>query len=234
MTQANFHISRNLLAVLALAVAGLMSACKAGVNNPGRAYAPDMVYSQAYEPYYPGGEFSENGMSARLPDPNAVAYGEYVEDEPIPYPWPFASKDTIGILAAISSMPNPIPVTPEGLQEGKRLYGVYCGICHGAEMDGKGYLVTGTIYGGVPANLVGDERLQNSAEGYFYHVLQHGVGSMGSYAYAMTREQRWQLVSYVKSYQKEYLAEQAAEEVEEDPAEEAEETPADDATASAE
>src|SRR5438105_13514855 len=35
---------------------------------------------------------------------------------------------------------NPVPATPEGLAEARKIYGYDCAMCHGKEGDGKGDL----------------------------------------------------------------------------------------------
>jgi mono/diheme cytochrome c family protein len=196
--------------VLGLTASLLLASCHAGKNDPGRVYAPDMVYSQAYEPYVKS-EVFESGMAALLPPEGAVAYGYSETADPIATPWPFPNwKDTLGKMASVHAFKNPVTPTPVGLEEGEHLYRVYCGICHGGEMDGKGYLVTGTPYGQVPANLM-EDRFLDVSEGYLYHIMQYGYNAMGSYAYAMTREQRWMVTTYIKQKQKDYVAEVARE-----------------------
>jgi mono/diheme cytochrome c family protein len=190
-----------------LAALTLLASCHAGENNPGRAYAPDMVYSKAYEPYYPS-DVNESGMSAIEPVSGTVPYGEWLNEAPALTAWPFP-EDTSGIMGDIDAFINPVAMTPEAMADGEKNYNIYCGICHGGNMQGKGWLVQKTPYGQAPANLL-DDRLVNSSEGYLNHIIQYGLNAMGSYAYAMTREERWEVVGYIKSYQTQYLAEQAA------------------------
>ncbi len=188
----------------------LLSSCGAGTNNPGRAYAPDMYYSQAYETYSPS-TLSEDGLSAFLPAENTVPFGRERDAEATLGPWPFPNvgdADTFSIMPAMNRYANPMPLTEAGLAEGQKNYGIYCAICHGGDGLGKGYLVSNTTYAQVPANLMEDRFLYGASDAWLYHVLQYGKNSMGSYAYAMTREQRWEVVNYIRALQMEYLAKQ--------------------------
>lgn len=221
-------MTRSIAFASALAALALLSACHAGENKTGRAYAPDMYYSKAYEPYYPS-EVTENGMSAILPAENTVAYGSSMEAMDLP-PWPFGNvgtADTARIMPAMRAYANPVQPTEEALERGAYNYRVYCGICHGGQMNGKGYLVTGTKYGQAPANLMDDRLIGGASDGWYYHVMQYGLNAMGSYAYAMSREERWEVIHYIRQRQREYLAAQETEQPAEAPADAAPSTPAD-------
>jgi mono/diheme cytochrome c family protein len=205
-------MTRSIAITLVLAAFALLSACHAGENNTGRAYAPDMYYSKAYEPYYPS-EVTESGMSAILPAENTIAYGTSMDAMDLP-PWPFpnvGTGDTASIMPAMRAYENPVEPTEKALARGAYNYRIYCGICHGGQLNGKGYLVTGTKYGQAPANLMDDRLINGASDGWYYHVLQYGINAMGQYQYAMTREERWEVIHYIRKRQQEYLAEQAAE-----------------------
>jgi mono/diheme cytochrome c family protein len=204
-------MTRSFLTAAAFTGLSLLAACHAGPNKTGRAYAPDMYYSKAYEPYYPS-EVTENGMSAILPAENTVAFGTSMDAADLP-PWPFANvgtADTAAIMPAMRAYANPVAATEKALERGAYNYRVYCGICHGGQLNGKGYLVTGTKYGQAPANLMDDRLIQGASDGWYYHVMQYGLNAMGSYAYAMSREERWEVIHYIRARQAEYLAEQRA------------------------
>ena len=113
-------------------------------------------------------------------------------------------------MPAMRAYANPVPATPEGLASGKENYRIYCGICHGGEMTGKGYLVTGTKYAQAPANLMEDRLIDGASDGWYYHVMEYGKNAMGAYAYAMTREQRWEIINYIRDRQQIYVAESDA------------------------
>ena len=94
------------------------------------------------------------------------------------------------------------------MSEGKRLYDIYCGICHGETGDGKGFLTKNEKYGGVPISYLDEAGLAMPA-GQMFHATQHGKGGMGSYAYAMSKEQRWQVILYITDgLQADFLASQ--------------------------
>lgn len=104
---------------------------------------------------------------------------------------------------------NPFPITPEGLEHGKELYNIYCGICHGEKGDGQGYLVreedpakgiVAGVYPAAPANLMTDTFTLASA-GRLYHAIMYGKNVMGSYADKLSFKERWDVIHYIRSLQ---------------------------------
>jgi len=111
-----------------------------------------------------------------------------------------ASKDIVG---------NPFPITAEGLAQGKELYDIYCGICHGEKGDGAGYLVRdanpaqgdlGGVYPAAPANFMLDT-FYISTNGRFYHAIMYGKNVMGGYKEKLSFEERWQVIHHIRSLQ---------------------------------
>ena len=206
-------MTRTLLTVFtAILGLSLLGSCQAGKNDPGRTYAPDMTYSQAYE-IYVANNLTEDGLSAMLPSEHMVPFGRTMAGEPTLEPWIFpnlSDADTFKIMPAMRKFENPVEATAASIAEGKKNYGIYCGICHGGNMQGKGYLVTGTTYAQAPANLMDDRFLYGASDAWLYHVIQYGKNSMGSYAFALSKEQRWDIINYIRSMQKDYIAEKAA------------------------
>jgi mono/diheme cytochrome c family protein len=104
---------------------------------------------------------------------------------------------------------NPFPITDMGLTQGKELYNIYCGICHGEKGDGLGYLVRDEdpakgipagVYPAAPANLLQDTFVLASA-GRIYHAIMHGKNVMGSYADKLSYRERWDVIHYIRSLQ---------------------------------
>ncbi|MGX5817915.1 c-type cytochrome [Chitinophaga lutea] len=113
-------------------------------------------------------------------------------------PYHLKAEDT----AAANSVKSPVVVDANGIKEGKRLYDIYCGVCHGTKLDGNGPLYkdgTGP-YPAAPANFLAGKVLGYS-EGRIFHVITYGFNAMGSYASQLDQEQRWKVVAYIKSIQ---------------------------------
>lgn len=119
---------------------------------------------------------------------------------------PYYYKDTEEerTRASAQIIGNPFPITAKGLAQGKELYDIYCGICHGTAGNGLGYLVsdenTNSKYPAAPANFLLDTFL-NSSNGRFYHGIMYGKNVMGGYADKLSYEERWQVIHYIRSLQ---------------------------------
>lgn len=186
-----------------------LAGCRAGDENPGTEYAPNMYHSVAYEPlkqikdkdagnwvnsseydigeYYSSNPNNPYEMNMREPVPNTVRRDKY-----LPYRIP---KDSLALAARI--LINPLDSSEEVIAEGKRLYGIFCTHCHGANGTEPG--LVGEKYAGVPSYK--SPALINISEGHIFHVLSKGKGRMYSHASQLNQEERWQLARYVKVLQ---------------------------------
>ena len=100
---------------------------------------------------------------------------------------------------------NPFPITTAGLAEGKHLYDIFCGICHGKKGGGNGLIYDTdqnplAKYPAAPANLLSEEFV-SATNGRYYHAIMHGKNVMGGYADKISYEERWQVIHYIRSLQ---------------------------------
>lgn len=168
---------------LVLAVSMVMVSCFDN-GKPNYQYMPNMYEPVGYETY---GEYEvfPGQQEAMLPAEGSIPRGWQ------PYDYP---DTTEGLNLAKAELKNPIPVTEENLSEGKALYEIYCGLCHGNKGDGQGILMTRGKILGVPG-YADDNRV--ITEGGVYHVQMYGLNSMGSYASQTNELERWQITQYV-------------------------------------
>lgn len=160
-------------------------------RKPGKTYMPDMQYFRSYQAYAAHNLDKEGVNYVPYPVAGTIRRGDL-----FPYNLP---DDSTG-YAMSAGVKNPLPpLTEAQLKEAGRLYNVYCGICHGEKMDAQGPL---SVEGKIPAvaNLTLQQYI-DMPEGTMFHAITYGKGFMGSYASQLTREQRWMVVSYVKSVQ---------------------------------
>ncbi|ASZ10128.1 cytochrome c [Chitinophaga pendula] len=174
----------NILIAVAVASGAFLAACNKDPRKPGKIYMPDMYESRAYEFYNPR-------LSGLKPVEGTVRRGHAL-------PYHLKAQDT----AAANLVKNPLVITKNDLEEGKRLFNIYCGICHGTALDGNGPLYKGGDgpYPAAPANLVSGPKASYS-EGRLFHVMTYGFNVMGSYASQLDIEQRWKIAAYIKSMQ---------------------------------
>jgi hypothetical protein len=164
-----------------------LASCDRDDNSPGYIFYPDMAYSRSYETYSPNPVF-ENGYTMRDP-----AEGTIPRDV-VPYPYEKNDEDR---LMAAKTLINPIDLNTEALERGKKMYEVYCQICHGPQGDGKGYLFTSGKYTYPPASLI-SEKMLLAPKGDIFHVITVGHGIMAAHGTMVQTEDRWKISMYVK------------------------------------
>lgn len=177
--------------VLGLLVAGLAS-CTSKGNRTGIEYAPQMYISDAYEPFSQAQEYTynPNGMSMRLPVNGTIARGQgaYV------YPHPNSAEG----YAASEGYTSWVTKAKEDIQEGERLYNIYCWSCHGKKGKNDGPIFKSKKMPGPSWPGYQSEYIQNLPEGKIYHTITYGKGLMGSHASMLSPEERWKVIHYVK------------------------------------
>jgi mono/diheme cytochrome c family protein len=192
MKRINFTTKSFSYLILCALYLVLFSSCgKKDPNSAGVEFMPDMYRSPSLETYSQNNFFADS-MSARRPVPGTIPVSGY-----IPYPYP---NDTAGYSAAGKFLKNPIPLTPEILADGEKLFKTFCIHCHGAEGKGDGTIVANGKFPGAPPSYSGP--LKNLPEGKIFHTLMYGKGLMGSHASQLSQEERWKLVHYVQKLQK--------------------------------
>ncbi|MEE8467245.1 MAG: cytochrome c [Planctomycetota bacterium] len=86
------------------------------------------------------------------------------------------------------------------LARGARLYAIYCVNCHDAGGHGRGPIVQ---RGMLPPPSLHAARALEIADGEMFHILTFGQGNMASHAAQLSREERWQVLLYVRRLQAE-------------------------------
>lgn len=179
-----------LVASLALTVS-LMS-CDSGDmrRTPGHIYAPDMTYSRAYDAYTTNPNFSDS-LTSRPPVAGTVARGHEMPDH---------LKD--GDTSAYKTLTTNMRFSADELKEGGRLFNIYCGICHGTNLDGQGPLYASGKFASMPANLK-DGKYLHMPVGQMYAAVKYGKNMMGAYGSQLDIKQRWMVIAYIKKVQSE-------------------------------
>ncbi|RYZ52230.1 MAG: cytochrome c [Sphingobacteriales bacterium] len=181
------------IVVASLIIGVGMAACNQNGDkhrNPGKTYAPDMVYSRAYDAYTVNPNFADS-QSSRQPVAGTVARGHDLPDH-------LKEGDT----TAYKSYTTNMRFSETELTEAKRLYDIYCGICHGQKLDGQGPLFASGKFASMPANFK-DAKYLGMSVGQMYAAVKYGKNAMGSYAAQLDIRQRWQVIAYIKKVQSE-------------------------------
>jgi cytochrome c553 len=182
-----------------ISTASLLTSCSSK-RDPGRIYMPDMTYSRAYETYdYRDSAVFTTDIRRRggnfIYFDNKPVSGTVKRGELYPYVLP---NDSSG-YARSAGVTNPIGfMTGAEMGNAQRLYNIHCGVCHGEKATGDGPVAAKVA--GV-ANLTGDVYV-SMTDGTMFHSITYGKGVMGSYSSQLTREQRWQVIKYIRTLQK--------------------------------
>ncbi len=155
-----------------------------GLTNPGWGFPwdKDMVDQPGAKPQ----------RSPAPEEPNAIPI---VGGETLPAPTTDQGMDEAKDAAA--AIPNPIPATAESLAQGEYLYQMNCLVCHGKEGLGDGP-VGQKFVTKAPVDLH-EDYTQDQADGQLFFTLTRGRALMPFYRDALSVEERWHVINYVKN-----------------------------------
>lgn len=150
----------------------------------------EMVYSKAVESFTPSSKLP--GGMAQQPLVAGVVPRGFL---PLPFgPGPEEAKRA-GI-----ELQNPFTGDDQALARGQRLYAIYCVNCHDAGGNGRGPIVQ---RGMLPPPSLHAARALELPDGEMFHILTFGQGNMASHAAQLSRDERWQVLLYVRRLQEE-------------------------------
>jgi len=180
------------IVVASLAITVALVSCDSGNmrRDPGHVYAPDMAYSRAYDAYTANPNFADSTTS-RPPVAGTIARGHDMPDH-------LKEGDTL----AYKTMTANMHFNADELKEGGRLFNIYCGICHGTNMDGQGPLYASGKFASMPANFK-DAKYLHMPVGQMYAAVKYGKNMMGAYASQLDIKQRWMVIAHIKKMQSE-------------------------------
>lgn len=184
---------KNILIPVLMAVF-LITACSKP-ESPGIEYAPDMYHSLAYDP-----------LSQK--DPNTLTKDKKNMIEPVSHTiarghlmYQYALKNTPeDYELAGTSVKNPLQVNEENIAAGKVLFTNYCQVCHGENGMADGPIVAAGKFPPPPA--YNSPKLKELPEGKMFHSITYGKNLMGSYASQLNPEERWKVIMFVQTLQK--------------------------------
>ena len=175
---------------IVLAFIFTLTSCWSDKTTPNYQYMPDMYKPVGYETYSENPNYT-NGMTTQLPAEGTIARGQ------VPYDYDNTNE---GYEAAKLDSKNPLEVDESNLENGKKMYTIYCASCHGKTGVGDGTLVQREKILGVP-----NYKDRAITEGSIYHVIMFGRNMMGSHASQLTAKERWQTTMYVEQLRTDLL-----------------------------
>lgn len=183
-------MKRILKITIVLVLSFVTVSCWTDKTKPNYQYMPDMYKSVPYDTYTVNPNYT-NGMTSQTPVAGTIARGQVTYDY----------KDTEeGYQKAKTELKNALPVNSKNLTNGKKMYDIYCAICHGEKGEGDGTLVQREKFLGIP-----NYKDRDITEGSIYHVIMYGKNTMGSHASQLTPEERWQVTMYVQKLRNELI-----------------------------
>ena len=99
---------------------------------------------------------------------------------------------------AAKKVTNPVPANETTLKTAKDTYMEYCAQCHGDTGKGDGH--EAAMYKTKPADFTDAHMMSEMTDGEIYYKMTEGRRPMPSFKKTLTEEQRWMLVSYVKTF----------------------------------
>ncbi|HET9595959.1 MAG TPA: cytochrome c [Anaeromyxobacteraceae bacterium] len=147
----------------------------------------DPMISQQKVKTYRESEFWPDRISMRPPPPGTVAREDVMAPELATGRGPDGKALTR----------PPIPVTRKLLDQGRTRFDIHCAVCHGYLGDGASLVARNMAIRPPPSLLA---RAQQT-DGWYFQVMSEGFGVMPSYASALTPEERWAIVAYIRALQ---------------------------------
>lgn len=105
-------------------------------------------------------------------------------------------------LAQMSSIANPVAVTQESVDRGRKSYQINCAVCHGPAAGG---FMTSRVFKfamtiAAPPLAAGSNAANTLTDGYIFGVIRNGRGLMPSYN-RIEEQTRWDIVNYLRTLQ---------------------------------
>jgi mono/diheme cytochrome c family protein len=100
--------------------------------------------------------------------------------------------------AASRRLKNPRDPGPDDVAQGRKLYALYCSVCHGA--GGRGNGPVSFMLRTRPADLT-SHRVVLMKDGSIYGTIRNGTQIMPSYGDALSPRERWQIVDFIRDVQ---------------------------------
>jgi len=183
--------------IAASAPALILIGCGGDKTDPGIEYAPDMYHSMAYDPLsqIDANPNTRDGKNLIEPVKGAIARGQ------LDYIYPYANTPEDYERAGNEwSIPAEIDSSEATVAEGKRIYLQYCAVCHGENGMADGPIVVAEKFPPPPA--YNSPLLKNLPPGKMYHSITHGKNLMGSYASQVNPTERWKIIRFIQTLQK--------------------------------
>jgi mono/diheme cytochrome c family protein len=157
--------------------------------RPNFEFLPQMAHAQRYNAFAPNPNFA-NGATLQRPEPGIISR------ELMPLHYEATQQDA---MRAGEELRSPLSVDNQRARDrGSIVFANFCAVCHGAGGAGNGPVAQ---RGFPPPPSLLAEHAQKMKDGQLFHVLTYGQNNMPSYASQLSRDDRWNVVLYVRTMQ---------------------------------
>jgi len=104
------------------------------------------------------------------------------------------------LLEASEKLRNPVKATLTSIEHGKQSFQIYCVPCHGPDATGKGRISKKLK---TPPDDLTEESAVAQTDGYVYTVIGQGGATMPPQAEGLSPRDRWDVINYLRSLQRE-------------------------------
>src|SRR5215471_7781412 len=157
--------------------------------RPNFEFLPQMAHAQRYNAFTPNPNFT-NGATLQRPEQGTISR------ELMPLQYAATQQDA---MRAGEELRSPLSAGNQGARDrGAIVFANFCAVCHGAGGAGNGP-VAQRGYPPPPSLLA--EHAQNMKDGQLFHILTYGQNNMPSYASQISRDDRWNVILYVRAMQ---------------------------------
>lgn len=179
-----------ILLLVLLATFALNVAVRPDLTRPNLEYFPNMAHSPRYNAFGANPNFPD-GKTLQAPPEGSIPRGFL----PIHY-----SATPQDALLAGEELLQPLPANdPVALERGAVVFKNFCQECHGPAGKGDGPVA---LRGFPPPPPLAADHAVKMKDGQLFHILTYGQGNMPSYASQLSRDDRWQVILYVRTLQR--------------------------------
>lgn len=159
-------------------------------TKPNYVSMPEMVDSPAFRPFSKN-PYLPNGRTLQHPPQYSLPRGT------IRYRFGTTAEEA---TRAGNELKSPLRMVDDStLRQGKSIFDTFCFPCHGSEAQGDGPVVLRGFPAPPPLTA---EKAIGLKDGQIFHIISHGQGNMPSYRTLVSPEERWLVITYVRSMQK--------------------------------
>lgn len=193
--------AKSLLTRRPVAASAAVASCLFSAAALGLPWDVDMADSQAKDGYTCW-EYTTNDAGERICADSMRTLPEGVVSQPNILTPNAYTVDYDKMDERWATLTNPVASSPEALATGERMYAIYCTPCHGKVVN-NGIPELGNVskagLNGVVGLVGATGVLKDRTDGHVYRVIRKGNAIMPAYGWAMTDQEMWSLVHYLRT-----------------------------------